>query len=40
MSFAGFELSAESGQPLELFEFVLGGDTFAFTNTEDEQMLP
>lgn len=39
MSFAGFELSAESGQPLELFEFVLGGDTFAFTNTEDEQMF-
>lgn len=37
MTFASFEVSAENGQPLELYEFLLGAEKFFFTTSEDTQ---
>jgi len=34
MAFTDFELSQASGQPIELYEFNLGGTTFAYTTGE------
>lgn len=36
MTFPFFETSQESGDPLELYEFRLGTDTFDFVTSEDE----
>ena len=36
MSFDQFESSANDGQPIELYEFRLGGETFRFASTEDD----
>lgn len=35
MTFDAFEISAADGQPVELYEFGLGNETFRFTSTED-----
>lgn len=37
MTYAGFETSTESGQPLELFLFELSGAEFPFNNGESEE---
>lgn len=39
MTFPPLETSVESGQPVELFKFTLGTETFAFTGSEDEITL-
>lgn len=35
MSYAAYETSAEAGEPVELYEFTVGGLTFRFTSSEN-----
>lgn len=36
MTFDQYEISKEDSQPLELFEFAIGSQTYRYTNAEDE----
>jgi len=36
MTYDAFEVSAETGEPIELYRFVQGGDTYEYTSGEDE----
>lgn len=39
MTYAAFEASIESSQPVELYEIVLGALIFRYTSTEDDQVV-
>jgi uncharacterized phage protein (TIGR02218 family) len=39
MTFAQFEESIESSQPIEVFRFFLGAETFEYTPSEDQQVV-